>query len=237
MPTTRRRQTTTQARVYPIQPNQGGQAPLAPNAFRGKPERVPQIAYIPEKAGDGFLTSAKDFYRFFGLNIQEINSITEMVEHLSTQTGVLQNVLLISHAHPRGMIIPMFTNAVRGTNAEAFTGFAESDLEGLKVYSPFEPPIHHAFNWESVMSGCMTAARNQNSAALAPFGLNQSGSPPAGDLREFFEYCFDIVYVRDPGRVRRNSAQAGELTASQRGIVVDFVTEILNQITLKIANT
>ena len=235
MPTTRRRQTTGSSKVYPIQPNQGGQA-LAPNAFLGKPEGVPQIAYVREKQGDGFLTSAKDYYKFFGLTVQEINSVAEMVEHLSTQTGILKRVLLVSHAHERGMLIPMFTGAVRGTNADAFSGFADSDLEGLKVYSPFETSFHHAFDWDSRISNCMAAARTQNSAALAPFGLDQSGSPPPGDLLEFFKYCFDIVYVGNPGRVSRN-AQSGPLNGSQKAIVVDFVTEILNQLSLKLANT
>lgn len=204
-------------------------APVPPNAFLGKPERVPQVAYVRERAGDGFLTSAKDFYQFFGLNVQDVNSIAEVVTHLSQQSGTYQRLLLVSHAHPRGMIIPMFTNGVRGTNKEAFRAFARSDLDGLKLFAPFDVSHKHLQNWENIMAQCLTAARSHNSSVLAPFGLQTSGSP-SGDLRDFFKYCFDVIFARQPGKVKRNASQAAGLNASQRTILVNFIGEILTQL-------
>ena len=210
-------------------PGGGGVPTPAANAFLGKPERVPEIAYIRERPGDGFLTSAKDYYEFFGITVEPVDSIVEILQHLGTLPGTKERVLIVSHAHPRGMIIPFFTNGVKGTNKDIFNAFAESDLRGLKLLSPFETSTNHLFNWDSIMGQLLSMLRGLPNAStvLTPFNLQTSGSP-SGDLRDFFKFCFDIVYLRNPGRVRRNPSQAAGLTASQRTILENFVGAILN---------
>lgn len=235
--TKQNRAADSRRRVAGIEPNGaggpgggGGPAPEPANAFHGIPEGVPEIVFIRERPGDGFLTSARTYYEFFGLEVHMVNSIDEILEFLSQQAGtVYRRILIVSHAHPRGMIIPFFTNGVRGTNKEIFTAFAESDLQGLRLLSPFESGINHLFNWNSIMSQLMGAVRARPNAAtvLTPFNLQTSGSP-SGDLREYFKYCFDIVYMRNPGRVKRNTTQAGGLTSGQRTILENFVGAILN---------
>jgi hypothetical protein len=238
--TTKGTQTATQDRLRKIQrAGAGGSspptpAPLPPNAFLGKSERVPEVAYIRERPGDGFLTSAKDFYRFFGLNVRDVSSIAEIVTHLSQQSGTYQRLLLASHAHPRGIIIPMFTNGVVGTNKEVFRAFARSDLDGLKELSPFDPSHQHLQNWENIMGQCLTAARSHNSAVLAPFGLQANGIP-SGELRDFFKYCFDVIFALQPGKVKRNAA-SGNLTNPQRTILINFIGEILTQLGQRLVN-
>lgn len=212
-----------------VMPNAGSSTPPpAPNAFQGKPERVPQIAYIRERAGDGFLTSAKRYYEFFGVNVHVADSIMQIVEHLGQQSGVQQKIAIVSHAHPRGMIIPFFTNGVRGTNKEIFTAFAESDLRGLELLCPFATSGNHLHDWGSEMSGLLTTlrARPNGPARLTPFSL-QTSNQPNGNLLKFFKYCFDIVYLRDPGRVKRN-ATSGALNGTQRTTLENFVGAILN---------
>ncbi|HOY05858.1 MAG TPA: hypothetical protein PLO67_10680 [Saprospiraceae bacterium] len=206
----------------------GGDPAPAPNAFQGKPERVPQIAYVRERAEDGFLGSAKRYYQFFGINVHEVNSIVEILQHLSQQSA-MQKVVVVSHAHPRGMIIPFFTNGVTGTNKEIFTAFAESDLRGLELLSPFPTGVNHLFNWDSILVRLMTAvrARPNATARLTPFSLQTSGRPN-GNLLQYFKYCFDIVYLRDPGRVKRNPSQRDGLTSGQRTTLANFVGAILD---------
>lgn len=229
--TTNGRAAATGNALRQIQPNSagaggGGTAPA--NAFLGLAERVPQIVFIRERPGDGFLTSGRTYYEFFGLNVRMIDSVAQIVSILATDP-VFQRIAIVSHAHPRGMIIPFFTNGVRGTNKEIFREFAKSDLDGLKLLLPFELPMGHLFDWDSIMSRLMTLLRTRPAAdALQPFGLRTSGLPP-GDLRNFFKFCFDIVYLRDPGRVRRNPAQTGGMNASQRNILANYVGEILRQ--------
>ena len=226
------------AGVRGVQPNVGSGAsnpvpPLPPNAFGGKPERIPQIAFIRERAGDGFLTSAKDYYTHFGINVKPVDSIAEIVAALSTASQTFKCIGIVSHAHPRGMLIPFFTDGVKGTNKAIFREFAKSDLDGLKLLCPFESGFNHLFNWESRMGQLLTLIRSTNPSVLQPFGL-QSNGILEDDLREYAKYCFDIVFLRDPGRVLRNPLNAGGLNATQRSILENFVKEIVNQIRPKV---
>ena len=53
-----------------------------------------------------------------------------------------------------------------------------------------------------MLAGILGYLRANNAAVLAPFGLNTSGSPAAGDQMAFFQVCADMLYVslfdRDP---------------------------------------
>lgn len=208
----------------------GGPAPEPPNAFLGKPERVPQIVFIRERTVDSFLTSARTYYELFGLDVRMVDSVAEIVSILAQPGTLYQRFLIVSHAHPRGMIIPFFTNGVRGTNKEIYREFARSDLAGLRLLSPLPPSSGgHLFDWDSIMSFLMGLVRGRNATVLQPFGLNTSGSPSA-DLREFFKFGFDIVYSNDPGRIRRNDV-SGAINGGQRMILRNFIGEIMNQMT------
>src|SRR5215217_8524165 len=132
--TTRRTQSASHKPVSSIQPNQpaGKRIPVPPaNAFQGRPERVPQLVYIADFANDGFLGEALGFYTFFGLDVKKVKSIHEMVIDLGKREGVFERLCLVSHAHPLGMFLPMFTGAAKGTNKDLFKELAKSDLAGL----------------------------------------------------------------------------------------------------------
>lgn len=243
--TTKGTQSAAGSAVLGIQPNAGGGVVnppvIPPNQFDGFQEQVPDRVFVSTAGTAGFLTSANGFYSYFGLQPESVNSIEHLLQLLGdpANTTVYRRLLLVSHAHPRGVIIPFFTGGVNGTNKEVFREFAKSDLDGLKYLSPFDPPI---FNWTSVFSTIMTNLRTfilapANTAfagALTPFGLQTSGSP-SGDLRSFFENCFDIVFVGTAGRVKNRSAAS--ITAPQRAICVRFIGAIVTQIGKKIRNT
>lgn len=232
--TTRQTQAAAQKRVAGIQPNQpsGRTAPPpAPNQFLGGPERVPQLVYVADFPKDKFLGEAREYYQFFGLEMKPVKSVHEIVIDLGTRQGVLQRIAIVSHAHPRGMLLPMFTGAVKGTSKELFAALAKSDYDGLVLMSPFDERTAHLFSWSSKLPTLMKAARTKNAAALKPLGLDKTGTPPAGDLTEFFFHCFDIVVVK-----ANIVKQKGELlSAADRKTVLTFVDEILNQLTLRLA--
>lgn len=232
--------------VIGIQPNVGGGVVTPPppppaNQFDGFQEHVPERTFISTAGTAGFLQSARGFYGYFGLQPQNVNSIEHVVQLLgdSAATTVYQRILLVSHAHPRGVIMPFFTGGVNGTNKEVFREFAKSDLDGLNYLDPFDPPI---FNWSSVFTAIMAnlrtfisaPANTQYSTALNPFGLQASGTP-TGTLRQFFEECFNHVFVGTSGRVRNRSG--GAISAAQRNICKRFKAAIITEIGKKIENT
>lgn len=217
-----------------IPPNTGnGGGPVTPtppaNQFDGFQEHVPDVTFISTAGTAGFLNSARGFYGYFGLQPTNVNSIEHLLQILAGATATYQRMLVVSHAHPRGVIMPFFTGGVNGTNKEVFREFAKSDLHGLKYLDPFDPPI---FNWDSVFSSIMTDLRsliNSTPAlanALTPFGLQTSGIP-SGDRKEFFEECFNWVFVGTTGRVRSRTGAA--ITAAQRNICRRFKGSIITQ--------
>ena len=71
--------------------------------------------------------------------MKKVKSIHEMVIDLGNRKGVFERLCLVSHAHPLGMFLPMFTGAAKGTNKDVFRELAKSDLAGLLTMSPFSP--------------------------------------------------------------------------------------------------
>jgi hypothetical protein len=236
---------TQAASLEPVrkqQPNQpaGVRAPVvAPNAFLGFSERVPQLTYVADFPDNGFLGDAAGFYKFFGLKVEKIKSVHAMVKHLGKQTGVFERIVLVSHANPRGMLLPMFTGGVVGTNNDFFKALGKSDLDGLVTIAPFSPVGRHLFDWTNVTAKAMKNARKADTTkrVLTPFGLDKDGAtPPSGKLLEFVRYCFDIVFANEPGRVFR-TAKGRDINGVERTILVDFTEEILNQLTLNLKDT
>jgi hypothetical protein len=242
--TTRRTQAASHKPVSSIQPTRPSGTPAqapAPssNAFQGSPERVPQLVYIADFKNDGFLGEALKFYAFFGIEVKKVKSIHEMVVDLGKREGVFERLCLVSHAHPLGMFLPMFTGAAKGTNKELFTELAKSDLDGLLVLSPFDPRLNnHVKGWATSarIDRAMRGVRKHKAAVLKPFGLETSGTPPAGDLLEFFSHCFDVVFIKepDPDVLTLNGAK---LPAADRKTLLTFVGEILNQLTRRLDGT
>lgn len=216
-------------------PKQGTGSTQQPNAFGGFQEKVPDAVFLSTSGTPEFLASAKKFYSYFGFQPKDIKSIEDLVVLLAqpSNTTTYNRLLIVSHAHPRGMIIPFFTKGVVGTNKEVFREFAKSDLLGLKILDPFDPPV---FNWDSVFTSIMTNIRSNaaHASVLAPFGLQTQGIP-SGTLKQFFERCFNVVFVSTPGHVKNKSG--GIIDSAQRNIFSKFVGEIANQTGKLIVNT
>ncbi len=218
-----------------IQKQGGGGGTPPPNAFGGFQEQVPDAVFMSTAGTPEFLASAKKFYTYFGFEPKDIKSIEDLVLLLAdpSNTTTYRRLLVVSHAHPRGMIIPFFTKGSIGTNKEVFRGFAKTDLDGLKVLDPFNPPV---FNWDSVIASIMSNIRSNptHANALAPFGLKTSGLPPA-ELTPFFYECLNFVFVNTPGHVKNSNNNV--ITTPQRKSFAGFVKEIGNQRKKRLVNT
>jgi hypothetical protein len=212
----------------------------SPNAFGGFQEAVPDAVFLSTSGTPAFLASAKKYYSYFGFKPTDIKSVEHLVNVLADpgNANTYKRLLLVSHAHPRGMLIPFFTGGVTGTNKEVFRAFAESDLEGLRVLNPFDPPI---FDWDSVFPSIMTNLRARANVvnALNPFGLGTSGEPQSS-LRNFFRRSFDARFINSPA----SSASPGvvfppnlPLTNKQRKICFDFMIALISQIGKSIVGT
>ena len=129
----------------------------------------------------------------------------------------------------------MFTGAAKGTNKELFKALAKSDLDGLLTLSPFQAQTKHLQPWGTSprIDKAMKAVRTANAAVLKPFGLDKSGTPPAGDLSQFFFHCFDIVFIKapDPDVL---TVKGAPLASADRQTLLAFVGEILNQLTRRL---
>ena len=82
----------------------------------------------------------------------------------------------------------------------------------------------------------MRGVRKHKAAVLKPFGLETSGTPPAGDLLEFFSHCFDIVFIKEPDPDVL-TVKGAKLASADRKTLLTFVGEILNQLTLRLDGT
>ena len=175
-------------------------------------------------------------YEFFGLEVKKVKSIHEMIVDLGTRQSVFERLCLVSHAHPMGMFLPMFTGAAKGTNKDVFSELAKSDLDGLLTMSPFSSHRKHLQPWDTSprIDKAMKAVRTRNAAVLKPFGLEKEHStPPAGDLSQFFFHCFDIVFIKapDPDVL---TVKGAPLASADRQTLLNFVGEILNQLTRRL---
>jgi hypothetical protein len=232
--TTRRTQAAAQKRLSAIQPNQpsGQHVPApAPNEFLGKQERVPQLVYVANFASDGFLGPAKEFYEFFGIEVKLVKSVHEIVVDLAKRQGVFERLAIVSHAHPRGMLLPMFSGATVGTDKEFFKSLAKSDYDGMITMTPFSAQTAHLFNWTNRIDMVMKAARAKNAAVLQPFGLDKQGTPPAGDMSEFFFHCMDVVYLKGPPKV---TVKGVPLAAGERKTLFTFIDGVLDELSKRL---
>lgn len=210
----------------------GGSAP-APNKFGGYQEPVPDAVFLSTAGTQQFLKEAKEFYTYFGLQPSDIKSIEALVLVFAdpANTKIYNRLLIVSHAHPRGMIIPFFTGGVVGTNKELFREFAKSDFDGLMVLNPFLPdPV---FDWGSVVVTIMSNIRSNTARAttMDPFGLKTNGRPEK-ELWSFFRHCFNLVFVRTPNHVKAKNGSF--ISAPQRNTLVKYLGEIITQYQKKI---
>ena len=142
----------------------------------GEPQHVPQFTYIAgqDPANDGFLQQATDYHRTWGLRPRLIHSLQGVINHLSSGTGTVSRIRIVTHASQQNLFTALFPGGVPGITKDLLRAFAESDQRGLASLSG-----------ELVRPHLVTRVLNEvrggaYSHVLQPFGLDAAGSTPTG---------------------------------------------------------
>lgn len=182
----------------------------------GEPENVPDLTFISTQGEQGFLNSAVDYHRAWGLAPQRVSSVEQVVNILGAGTGRLGRVRIVMHAADIGVYSSLFTNEPRfSLEADRLEAYAQSDVAGL---------AHDVGNWLT-MDAASTAAilrhlRSNHAGMLTPFGLETTGTP-TGTLATMFQRATELQAVTS-ARTRANSAQADPIITGLTTILGDL---------------
>lgn len=164
----------------------------------GEPENVPEMTYISTQGSQGFLQQAVEFHQGWGLPIQQVSSVEQMVDHLAQDPAPVGRIRFVTHAAEIGVFTSLFTGEpLESLQQDRVTAYAESDVAGLALDSqvrlnvPLEPMVDEI--------------RSASPALLTPFGLETSGVP-SGQLAAFFQRVFSLIALNQT-RTAGNAAQ------------------------------
>jgi hypothetical protein len=179
-----------------------------------RPQHVPEKSYIAgqDPLNDDFLSSAIEYHTAWGLNPQSIDSLEDVIDDLKGDTGALQRIRIVTHASQTNLFTALFEGGPAGIQESELRGFATSEAEGLESLL-FTGPSAGGFFASSVYSDVLTDARQDDPAALQPFGLDTAGSTPSGVLDEFIRRVVDLTAY-----ATGNDAQARTITAALRTV-------------------
>jgi hypothetical protein len=193
----------------------------------GVAETIPEKIFISRQlvAGDGFPTAemthlngfiqlASQFHANFGLAPITINSFEDILNHYQALTAPIDRIRLVSHGNDEFLFLPVFNGGLWsfGMHTGYLQALQDSDEDGLRyvIFNVIGDPPHSP----TLMNGTnqiVRGIRDLNSAVLAPFGLQTSGSP-TGDLLKFFDVVNDFYQVLNGTIIVSNAL----LTAQQR---------------------
>ncbi len=180
----------------------------------GEPENVPEMTYISNQGSAGFLQQAADFHTAWGLTIQRVSSIEQMVRHLAQATTPLNRIRFVTHAADIGVFTSLFTGEpLLSLQRERLSAYAESDAAGLAL----DTRMNLNFNLVPIIA----EIRSTNAAVLQPFGLQASGSP-TGSLDDLFRRVLQRVALTR-SRTAQNAARFDPLI-NALPLVLDLVS-------------
>jgi hypothetical protein len=188
----------------------GGAGATPPITFGGPKEHVPQLTFIvqPRVAGDDYLAGATTYHTNCGLQPREIHSFDHMLDMLATDTSALQRIRIVSHASGVDLLVPMFGQTLvqndRHTLKEQLIAFADSDELGL--LGLVDLGIGNNY-YALILTDVADMLRTVNAPVLAPFALDQHGTP-SGDLKRLIEYGCDYCFVNGNLFKKNNGALA-----------------------------
>jgi hypothetical protein len=164
----------------------------------GEPENVPEITYISTQGSAGFLNEAADYHQAWGLTVQRVGSIEQMVTHLAQSTSRLGRMRFVTHAADIGVFTSLFTGEpLLSLQGDRVSAYAESDAAGLAHDTQMSINVP--------LDAIMGEIRSVSPALLRPFGLEATGVP-TGELDEYFRRVIQLVVLRQ-SRTAANGAQ------------------------------
>ncbi|MGH7467339.1 MAG: DUF4157 domain-containing protein [Longimicrobiales bacterium] len=159
----------------------------------GEPENLPQITFVAgtDPVRDGFLKSALDYHRAWGLAPHTIDSLEDVITHLSGGTSGLNRIRIVSHADSPGLFMNLFEGSGALTlTKEQLVAVAESDVSILTqaVGTITTTPVDTIVN----------QLRTHQPDALRPFGLAASGTA-SGSTALLIQRSLDLRVLQMSG--------------------------------------
>lgn len=187
-------------------------------ALFGEPQHVPQFTYIAGQnpRGDGFLRAAIDYHNAWRLRPRVIDSMEDIVNHLAGGRGDIRRIRIVTHASKINLFMSMFNGGTDGILEPVLRGFSESGGAGL------DAELGTGLIGQQTITDVVDRLRQDNPAALQPFGLDQAGSQPAGAVARLIRRSVELLMhtagapdpTLDPADVQTATGQAATIATS-----------------------
>lgn len=186
----------------------------------GEPENVPEMTYISTQGTPGFLQQAVDFHTGWGLPVQRVNSIEQMVDHLAGATTPLARIRFVTHAAEIGVFTSLFTGEpLLSLQGDRVSAYAQSDAAGLALDTQMNMTVS--------LTPILTEIRRANAAVLQPFGLDTSGVP-SGALDQLFQRLIQLSALTG-ARTAGNAAQFDPFLNALPVVLADLAGQVVRQ--------
>jgi hypothetical protein len=145
----------------------------------GEPQHVPQTTYIAgqDPVHDGFLRQATTYHQTWGLSPQPMHALEEIIDDLSSGTGTIDRIRIVTHASQSNLYTALFTGGPLGITKDLLLTFGQNNQQGLRLLTG--PLVG-----QPLVDQVLSHIRTTNVNVLQPFGLETPGSVPAGAVAE-----------------------------------------------------
>jgi Domain of unknown function (DUF4157) len=186
----------------------------------GEPENVPEITYISTQGQQGFLQQALDFHQAWGLTIEQVSSVEQMVAHLAQATTHLNRIRFVTHAAQVGVFTSLFAGEpLESLRQDRVSAYAESDAAGLALDTQMSLNIN--------LTPFVDEIRSSSPALLRPFGLEAAGDP-TGQLEEYFRRVFQLEALTRT-RTPQNASRFDPMIAALPTVISNVVPLVVQQ--------
>lgn len=186
----------------------------------GEPENVPEMTYISTQGTPGFLQQAAEFHTGWGLPVQRVGSVEQMISHLAGDTTPLSRIRFVTHAADIGVFTSLFTGEpLLSLQGERLAAYAESDAAGLAHDTQMNITVS--------LAPILAAIRTANAAVLRPFGLDTSGVP-SGALDQLFQRVIQLSALTG-ARTAANAARFDPFLNALPMVLDDLAAQVVQQ--------
>jgi hypothetical protein len=174
----------------------------------GTPEPIPDVTFVARRvtAADGvtpaaevtrlngYIDGAMRYHTLYGLAPISTNAFEDILEHFRTITTPIGRIRFVSHGDNAFIWCPVFVGGKWnfGMQEDFLKALKDSDEDGLRFL--FRGTVTSPM-FTGLVDPLTDAIRASNSAVLAPFGIQASGSAPSAAL-PYFEIVSDLYQAR-----------------------------------------
>lgn len=190
----------------------------------GAPEKVPDLTYISNQGGAGYLNQAVAYHNAWGIPSTRVSSLEEVVNHLAGGQGQVGRVRLVTHAAAIGPMLSLFRGQPRASlTAARLAAWTTSDVAGLSRDLGYPFGRLSAAKTTTILSHL----RRRHRATLLPFGIQSAGSP-SGALAELFQRATDLALL-NRARTPQNAVHVAPLITATGTLLHEIRARVVTQ--------